>query len=122
MMVFGITERYNFLHMANHKNEHAKLVETYKTLVQRTGYHPAGRTGTALDKEASEFAQKFIDEENSGSFAIGVSDFSTGPALMLSVLAARLLCARRTKLAAQLLGLAVEEAKAAPDTEDDLHS
>lgn len=68
-----------------------------------------------LDKEASEYARRFIKEENSTGFHIGVSDYRTNRALVFTIEAARLLCGPHDShsFALKLLEMAVEEAKEA---------
>lgn len=62
-----------------------------------------------LEMEAARYAKRFIAEESSRSFSIGVSDWSTNRALVYAVEAARALCSPDHDLALDLLKMAVKE-------------
>jgi hypothetical protein len=65
---------------------------------------------TQLAKEADDYADRFIAEENTSNFHIGVSNFATNRALVYTIEAARLLCAvYGESYALKLLEMAAEE-------------
>ena len=68
-----------------------------------------------LYREAVEYALRFNKEEDTQTFSIGCSDFTTNRAFVLSVEATRLLCGGgdAAQLAAQLLKLAIKEIESA---------
>jgi hypothetical protein len=64
-----------------------------------------------LAKEAAEYARRFVAEEDTGSFRIGVSNYTTNRAFLYTIEAARLLCAgsSSTPYALKLLQMAAKE-------------
>jgi hypothetical protein len=65
-----------------------------------------------LADEASAYADRFIAEENTTNFHIGVSNYVSNRALVYTIEASRLLCAASEPVALTLLEMAVEELKA----------
>jgi hypothetical protein len=66
-----------------------------------------------LDREASEYAHKFNEEENTRTFWIGCSNFQTNRAFIWTIEAARALAGGADDLALDLLKMAVKEVKIA---------
>jgi hypothetical protein len=108
----------------------ARFIETYLMMALRAAYRPAAPSDghgniqlnrQALDdrhrlaKEAYKYAVAFDKEEDSCSFWIGCSDFTTNRAFILAIEAARVLAGGLDSepYALALLGLAVEEVKEA---------
>jgi hypothetical protein len=90
------------------KPEFDRLREAYLNMAQRANYRPAapsdGCGGIFLTKrelgdldrlarEADDYAQNFLKEEDTRRFWIGCADFAANRALVYTVEAARLLCA-----------------------------
>ena len=70
-----------------------------------------------LEKEASEYAARFIADENAMNFNIGISNYRTNRALVYVIEAAKNLCAAHDTLALRLLRMAVAEVEANPSPE-----
>jgi len=62
-----------------------------------------------LQREATAYALKFNEEENSRSFWIGCSDFITNRAFIWTIEAARSLAGGKPDLALDLLNMAVKD-------------
>jgi len=63
-----------------------------------------------LHDEAREYARRFIEEENTRSFRIGCTNYSTNRATVFTIEAARVLCsALDDDLAIRLLQMAIKE-------------
>jgi hypothetical protein len=64
-----------------------------------------------LQREATAYALKFNEEENSLAFWIGCSDFCTNRAFIRTIEAARALAGGKPDLALDLLNMAVKDVK-----------
>ena len=62
-----------------------------------------------LEDEATRYATQFLEEEDTRSFSIGVSNFETNRAFVWTIEAARSLAAGDEGLARKLLGMAQKE-------------
>ena len=108
------------------QSEFDRIREAYITMASRVNYRPAAPNdgmGTIelstkelndekrLSREASDYAKRFMAEENTRSFVIGVSQYGFNRALVYTIEAARLLCAGESALAFKLLEMAAEEAR-----------
>lgn len=108
--------------------EHERIREAYLRMAERAEYRPQAPSDgfgniqlseseladqKRLDAEASDYATRFMEEENSLRFNIGVSNFETNRALVYTIEAARLLCggSLSNSHAVKLLEMAVEEVK-----------
>lgn len=66
-----------------------------------------------LKVEASDYAERFIKEEDTSRFNIGVSNYPTNRAFVYTIEAAKLLCTGSAdRRAAKLLGMALKDVKA----------
>jgi hypothetical protein len=64
-------------------------------MATQANYHPQGTGGiteSGLQDEAASYAGRFVAEEQTTKFHIGVSDYTTNRALVYTIEAARLLC------------------------------
>jgi hypothetical protein len=92
-----------------------RIREAYIEMATRAHYRPEAAGGSStdddLEDEANSYTKRFITEEQSTQFHIGVSDFTTNRALVYTIEAARLLCggALGVNHAQRLLEMAVEE-------------
>jgi hypothetical protein len=98
-----------------HSSEHARIAEAYMHMATEAHYRPQAPSdgmsnilpspeqltdatdATRLERgaivyEALTYATRFIQEENTRHFSIGVSNYSTNRALVYTIEAARLLC------------------------------
>jgi hypothetical protein len=106
------------------KDEHSRIREAYLKMAELARYRPCapgdGCGGTylseeeladpdRLEEEASEYATRFIEEEDRVSFRIGVSNSRTNRALVFTIEAGRLLCGGDDDRALKLLRLAIHD-------------
>jgi hypothetical protein len=56
------------------------------------GQIPYPEEELVLEDEAREYAERWLEEERTGSFYVGTTDYETLPATIFAVEAARLLC------------------------------
>lgn len=108
-----------------------RLTHAYKMMAEKAKYRPGapsdGLGNIELDSaeigdryrfavEAEEYAERFLRQEDTGKFIIGVSNGSSLIALVYAIEAARLLCAGADAedTAIKLLELALDEMKS-PD-------
>jgi hypothetical protein len=114
-----------------HAKEYARILEAYIKMAEQARYRPAANTVLTseelgdreiLKEEAARYAEKFLAQENTAQFWIGVSDFSTNRALVYVIEAARCLCAAqsllRHEIATRLLALAAEDLAARSKDKD----
>jgi len=62
-----------------------------------------------LQRECEDYERRWDEEEDSNSFHIGCCDYSTRPATIFAIEAARALCGTNNDLAIDLLRLALDE-------------
>jgi hypothetical protein len=92
-----------------------RIREAYIEMATQANYRPEAAGGssveTGLQDEAASYAERFVAEEQTTSFHIGVSDYTTNRALVYTIEAARLLCcgALGVDHALKLLEMAVAE-------------
>jgi hypothetical protein len=108
----------------------ARIIQAYKRMALDAKYRPMapgdGFGNVFLDREqlsnrdllyeeAEDYMERFIEEEDTHSFHIGVSNCSTVRAFVYTIEAARCLCAGSDfdKLSEKLLKMAVEALKPA---------
>jgi hypothetical protein len=110
-------------------SEHERIQEAYLLMAGEAKYRPAApgdgcggidlsprelKDPRLLAEEAIRYASAFIKEEDSLQFHIGVSNYSTNRALVLTIEAARLLCgALDDERALKLLRMAASEVESA---------
>ena len=116
--------------MPSSKLEYDRICEAYLTMAEYALYRPAAPSDgmgniqltTAqlaeperLANEAHDYAVNFIAEENSCTYEIGISDYSTNRALVYTIEAARQLCTGvlGRKVALKLLEMALADVKQA---------
>jgi hypothetical protein len=70
------------------------VADAYKAMANEADYHP-GDDGceASLDQEARAYATQWLAEEDTDTFGIGCTDFTTAKATVYAIEAARLLCA-----------------------------
>jgi hypothetical protein len=71
-----------------------------------------------LDAEAADYARHWWEQEEQDTFFIGCCNYSTRPATVYAIEAARALCGANNDLARDLLQIAIDELDA-PLEEDD---
>jgi hypothetical protein len=113
---------------ASNDPEHERICEAYLQMAERANFRPYApgdgmgntelspselRDSNRLAEEASAYAEKFIAEENTRKFHIGVSNFETNRAFVYLIEACRCLCAGASgePVALDLLQMAVDEIK-----------
>jgi hypothetical protein len=113
-----------------HQSEHNRIREAYLQMAEKAKFRPEAPSdgfgniqleepelldSARLAKEADAYATRFIAEENTTQFHVGVSNFTTNRALVYTIEAARLLCGGSSgdAYAQKLLEMAVEEVKSA---------
>ena len=96
-----------------------RIREAYIEMALQANYRPEapeyGNPDDAdLQEEAARYARRFIEEEQSRHFHIGVSDYTTNRALVFTIEAAKQLCcgALGVNHGLKLLQMAVGEVKA----------
>lgn len=95
-----------------------RIREAYIEMATQAHYRAEAGEGATddddLDDEAARYATRFIAEEQTADFHIGVSDYTTNRALVYSIEAARQLCcgALGANHALKLLEMAVAEVSA----------
>jgi hypothetical protein len=72
------------------------------------------RDPSRLEEETLAYVKNFVAEEDTLSFAIGCTDFSTGRATIYAIEAARCLCGGADDVAVKLLKMAIDEIKRPP--------
>lgn len=98
----------------------AQIADAYRQLAERANYRPGAPSdghGTItvpveeldLDREAHEYAVRWLAEERDGRFLIGCPDYSGGPLMVYLVEAARATCAVNYVLAQELVTMAQAE-------------
>ncbi|MBB4663171.1 hypothetical protein [Conexibacter arvalis] len=103
-----------------------QIIATYGRLASEAHYRPmAPSDGLGnitvpeeeldLEAEATDYMQRWDDEEDNGRFYIGTCNFETRPATIFAVEAARMLCATEDDTALRLLRMAVAELEAQQD-------
>ena len=114
-----------------HKNgpEYLRIREAYLEMAKQAKYRPEApgdgvggidlneeefRDWGRLEKEACAYAARFLTEEDSCVFRIGVSNYATNRGLVYTIEAARLLCAGYCgeSYALKLLEMAMEDIRA----------
>jgi hypothetical protein len=118
---FMVDERLNGLCPRNHR-----YAEAYLLMAQEAKYRPQApsdgfgtllltreqvRDPHRLTEETLAYVERFEKEEDTRSFNIGCSNFTTNRALIWTIEAARSLCGGVDDLALQLLEMAVDEIK-----------
>ena len=111
--------------MMNQTPEHGRIRKAYFKMVHVAKYRPQAHSDGCLspeeqadprrlNKEASDYADRFLEAENTLDFRIGVRHWDHNRVLVYTVEAARLLCRGpdATDFAIRLLKLALAEAKA----------
>jgi hypothetical protein len=94
-----------------------RIREAYIEMARQADYRPRAPEGARRDDdlqdEAAAYAKKFIAEELTTKFGIGVSDYTTNRALVYTIEAARCMCAGAfgADCAVKLLEMALKEAK-----------
>jgi hypothetical protein len=94
-----------------------RIREAYIEMATQAGYRPQAAGGSSaesdLRNEAASYAKRFIDEEQTTNFHVGVSDYTTNRAFVYTIEAARLLCcgALGVDHALKLLEMAVMEVR-----------
>jgi len=110
--------------MMNQTPEHDRIREAYLKMANVAKYRPEAPSDGCLsreeladpkrlNKEASDYADRFLEAENTLDFRIGVRHWDHNRVLVYTMEAARLLCcgSGTTDFAIRLLKLALEEAK-----------
>lgn len=103
--------------------EWERIREAYLQMAKHAGYRPQAPSDgmgnitvdlPVSDDEATAYSKRFIEEENTRCFHIGVSNFRTNRAFVYAIEAARLLCGgfRSESQALRLLEMAVAEVRA----------
>jgi hypothetical protein len=105
--------------------EFDRIVEAYMQMAEAAHYRPAApsdelghillsksklKDRAVLLAEARQYAARFMEEENTRSFFLGVSNLATNRALVYAIEACRLLCGGLAVPAVDLLKLAVADA------------
>jgi hypothetical protein len=95
-----------------------RIREAYIEMARQANYRPEAAVGSSAGSdvrdEAVSYAKRFISEEQTTEFHIGVSDYTTNRALVYTIEAARLLCGGMLGVdhALKLLEMAVAEVRA----------
>lgn len=92
-----------------------RIGEAYVMMAEQANYRPeAADADDDLLDEAASYARRFVSEEDTLHFRIGVSDYTSNRALVFTIEAARQLCggALGINCALKLLEMAVAEVKA----------
>jgi len=110
--------------MMNQSPEHGRIRKAYFKMAHVAKYRPRAHSDGCLspeeladprrlNKEASEYADRFLEAENTLDFRIGVRHWDHNRVLVYTLEAARLLCrgSDATGFAIRLLRLALAEAK-----------
>jgi hypothetical protein len=113
--------------MINQTPEHGRICEAYFKMANVAKHRPEAPSDGCLsgeemadprrlNKEASDYADRFLEAENALDFRIGVRHWNHNRVLVYTMEAARLLCcgSDATDLAIRLLKLALAEAKDLP--------
>src|SRR5580698_9263389 len=92
-----------------------RISEAYVMMAEQANHRPesADADDDLLD-EAASYARRFVAEEDTRSFRIGVSDYTSNRALVFTIEAARQLCGGALGInhALKLLEMAVAEVRA----------
>lgn len=114
--------------MEHTKTEHDRIREAYFQMGEKAKYRPQAPSDgfgniqlteeeiadpKRLAEEASAYADRFITEEHTREFAIGLSNYRTNRAFVYTIEAARILCCGLggEAYAIKLLEMAVEDVK-----------
>jgi hypothetical protein len=95
-----------------------RISEAYVEMAMQANYRPESSGAASgdddLQDEAESYAKRFVAEEETTNFHIGVSDYTSNRALVYTIEAARLLCcgALGVNHGLKLLEMAVAEVKA----------
>ncbi len=92
----------------------------YRRMAAKARYRPAAPSDglgnitvpveeLVLDDEAERYARHWTSEENEGAFYIGCCNYSTRPATIFAIEAARLLCGGADDVARDLLRMALDD-------------
>jgi hypothetical protein len=112
------------------QTEHDRIQEAYLQMAERAKFRPQAPSDgmgniqlsdedltdpKRLAKEATEYADRFVKEENTQQFDIGCSDFTTNRAFVYTIEAAKALCtgAHGIATALELLRMAVADVEEA---------
>ncbi|HTC45833.1 MAG TPA: hypothetical protein VK722_00805 [Candidatus Aquilonibacter sp.] len=94
-----------------------RIREAYVEMARQANYRPEAAEGSGagsdVREEAACYARRFVAEEQTTDFHIGVSDYTTNRALVYTIEAARLLCCGLLGVdhALKLLEMAVTEVR-----------
>jgi hypothetical protein len=108
--------------------EFDRIREAYLAIAKRVRYRPQAPSDgfgniqltekeildqARLESEASEYAKRFLEEEDRRTFHIGVSNFATNRAFVYTIEAAKLLCGTTASLplVRKLLEMALDDVK-----------
>ncbi len=72
-----------------------RIREAYIEMATQANYRPQSPSdgvNSGLHEEAASYAKRFVAEEQTGKFHIGISDYTTNRGLVYTIEAARLLC------------------------------
>jgi hypothetical protein len=95
-----------------------RVIEAYVEMATQANYRPEAASGASegsdLGDEAASYADRFVTEEQTTKFHIGISNYTTNRALVYTIEAARLLCGGvlGEEHALKLLEMAVQEVRA----------
>jgi hypothetical protein len=104
-------------------NTHEQIKATYRRIAQEARYRPTAPSDGLgnitipfedldLEEEAETYAQRWTDEEDARRYSIGTCNYSTRPATIFAVEAARCLCGVNDDAGLALLRMAVAELEA----------
>jgi hypothetical protein len=93
-----------------------RIREAYIEMATQANYRPLAACDSAeseVPDEATSYARRFVAEEQTTEFHVGVSDYTTNRALVYTIEAARLLCRGLLGVdhAQKLLEMAVTEVR-----------